>query len=172
MVLKSNSALQHRAPHVSSKDIALVAVFAALYAIAVYLFSPISFYAVQFRIAGALRPAIAKKWALTIGYATGVVIGNMFSPFVGPLELGFMPVMALVAGIVGYVTARRFNHNYWIAGAVIAAIIAPSISLMFYLLFNLAIVATLPYLLLSEETVCFIGAYTFRMIERRVKLWS
>ena len=150
---------------------ALVAVYAALYAIVVYLFSPISFYALQFRIAGTLRPAIARKWILTIGYAIGVVIGNMFSPFVGPLELGFMPAMAFIAGIFGYLFAKHFKNSYLVAGTVIAAIIAPSISLMFYLLFNLAILATLPYLLLSEESVCFMGAYTFRIIERRVKWW-
>jgi len=168
---KSDSNHRHLAFGISNRDMALVAVYASLYAIAVYLFSPLSFYALQFRIAGALRPAIARKWVLTIGYAIGVAIGYMFSPFVGPLELGFMPVMAFIAGILGYVFAKQFKNSYLVAGTVIAAIIAPSISLMLYLLFNLAILATLPYLLLSEESVCFIGAYTFRIIERRVTWW-
>jgi len=71
---------------VTGRDLALSAAYASLYAIMVYVFSPISFYALQFRIAGILRPGIARKWTLAIGYAVGVAIGNMFSPFFGPLS--------------------------------------------------------------------------------------
>jgi len=92
----------------ANKDLALIATYASLYAVVVYLFSPISFYAFQFRVAGILRPAIARKWTLAIGYALGVAIGNMFSPFLGLLELGFMPLMALLAGILGYLAAKPF----------------------------------------------------------------
>jgi uncharacterized membrane protein len=67
-----------------TRDLTLVAIFAALYAALVYVFAPISFLALQFRVAGVLRPAIAKKRILVIGYAIGVVVGNLFSPFVGP----------------------------------------------------------------------------------------
>jgi uncharacterized membrane protein len=156
----------------ASRDLALVAVYASLYVIMVYLFSPISFSALQFRVAGILRPGIARKWILAIGYAAGVAIGNLFSPFSGPLELGFMPLMALIAGILGYFAAKPFENNYFIAGTVIAAIIAPSVSLMFYLMFNLPILSSLPYLLISELTVSIIGAYTFKILERRFNWWS
>ena len=69
---------------VKTRDLALVTVFASLYAALVYLFAPISFYALQFRVAGVLRPSIARKWILAFGYAIGVVVGNIFSPFTGP----------------------------------------------------------------------------------------
>ena len=69
---------------IRSRDLSLVAVFAALYAVLVYLFAPVSFYVLQFRVAGVLRPSIARKWVLSVGYAIGVVIGNIFSPFTGP----------------------------------------------------------------------------------------
>lgn len=157
---------------VTSRDLALSAAYASLYAIMVYVFSPISFYALQFRIAGILRPGIARKWILAIGYAVGVAIGNLFSPFFGALELGFMPFMAFLAGILGYLAAKPFKNSYFVTGAVIAAIIAPSLSLMFHLLFNLSILISLPYLLISEQTVSFIGAYAFKMIEKRFKWWS
>jgi uncharacterized membrane protein len=163
---------QVSAIRITSKDLALIAAYASLYAIMVYLFSPISFYALQFRIAGILRPGIARKWTLTIGYAMGVAIGNFFSPFFGPLELGFMPLMALLAGILGYLAAKPFKNGYFVAGAVIASIIAPSLSLMFYLMFNLSVLISLPYLFISEQAVSFIGAYGFKIIERRFKWWS
>jgi uncharacterized membrane protein len=156
---------------VRSRDISLVAIFAALYAALVYVFAPISFYALQFRIAGVLRPAIARKWILAIGYAIGVVIGNLFSPFAGIYELLFMPVMSFIAGILGYALARKLNGNYFVSGAVIAAVIALSVSWMLSQLFNLSMLATFPYLFASEQVVCFIGASMFKIIEPKVKWW-
>jgi len=156
---------------VSSRDLSLVAVFAALYAVLVYLFAPISFYALQFRIAGILRPGIARKWVLAIGYAIGVVIGNFFSPFSGPYELVFMPIMSFLAGSLGYLAARPLRNNYFVAGAVIAAIISISVSWILNQLFNLPLFVTLPYLFISEQAVCLIGAIVFKLIETRFKWW-
>jgi uncharacterized membrane protein len=154
---------------IKSKDLSLVAIFASLYALLVYLFAPISFYALQFRIAGILRPWIAKKWILAIGYSIGVVVGNLFSPFAGPYELIFMPFMSFLAGVLGYLIARELNHNYFVAGSVIATVIAVSVSWMLNQLFNLPILAILPYLFISEQTICLIGAFIFKLIEIRFK---
>jgi len=62
-------------------EITLIAVFAALYTAIVVVFTSISFYALQFRVAGVTRPAIAKKPILVVGYAIGVSIANLFQPF-------------------------------------------------------------------------------------------
>jgi uncharacterized membrane protein len=154
-----------------SRDLSLIAVFAALYAVLVYLFSPISFYAFQFRVAGILRPSIARKWVLAVGYGIGVVVGNIFSPFVGPFELVFMPIMSFVAGIVGYIAAKPFRNNYFVAGAVVATIVPVSVSWMLNQLFNLPMIATFPYLFISEQIVCLLGASMFKLIETRFKWW-
>jgi uncharacterized membrane protein len=156
---------------ISSKDLSLLVVFASLYGVLVYLFSPISFYMLQFRIAGIIRPAVAKKWILVVGYAVGVFVGNIFSPFVGIYELVFMPFMSLVAGSLGYLIAKRFNANYFVAGAIIAVVIPISVSWMLNQLFNLSIIVTFPYLLISEQIVCFIGASIFKIIDLRFKWW-
>ena len=154
-----------------SRDLTLVAVFAALYALMVYVFSPFSFYALQFRIAGILRPAIARKWTLAVAYAVGVAVGNLFSPLPGPYELIFMPIMSFVAGIVGYLVAKPFKNNYFMAGAVIASIIPLSVGWMLNQLFNLPLLATIPYLFISEQAVCLLGAFIFRLIDTRFKWW-
>jgi len=156
---------------VSSRDLSLAAVFAALYAVLVYLFAPISFAALQFRVAGVVRPGIAKKWVLAVGYAIGVVVGNIFSPFAGPYELVFMPVVSFLAGIFGYLVAKPFRSDYLIAGFVIATIVSLSVSWMLGQLFNLPMLVTLPYLFLSEQIVCFMGALLFKLIETRFKWW-
>ncbi len=156
---------------ISSRDLSVVAVFAALYAVLVYSFAPVSFYALQFRVAGVLRPGIARKWMLAVGYAIGVVVGNILSPFAGPYEFVFMPIMSLLAGVLGYLVARPFKNNYFIAGAVIATVIPISVSWMLNQLFNLPMLTTLPYLLISEQAISFIGASLFKLIEMRLKWW-
>jgi uncharacterized membrane protein len=156
---------------IKTKDVALTAIFAALYAALVYVFAPISFLALQFRVAGVLRPAIAKKWVLAIGYAVGVVVSNVFSPF-GAYDLFFMPIMSLVAGLLGYLVAIPFKGNYFISGAVIASVIPLSVSWMLNQVLGLPIIATLPLLFVSEQIICLIGAVIFRLIEIRFKWWK
>lgn len=156
---------------ITSKDLSLIAIFASLYAVLVYLLAPISFYVLQFRVAGIIRPAIAKKWVLAIGYTIGVVVGNLFSPFVGIYELLFMPIMSFVAGILGYILATKFNHNYFVTGIVIATIIPLSVSWMLNQVLSIPLLATLPYLFISEQIVCFLGSTIFKAIEKRYVWW-
>jgi len=157
---------------IKTKDLSLVAIFAALYVALVYVFSASSFLPQQFRVAGMLRPAIAKKWILAIAYALGVIIANLFSPFAGIYDLLFMPMMSFVAGILGYAIALRFGKNYFICGAIIATIVPLSLSWMFLQLFNEPIIANFPLLLLGEQVVCLIGSSVFKMIESRFKWWE
>ena len=153
------------------KDVALVAVFAALYSVLVYIFAPISFLALQFRFAGVLRPAIGKKWVLAVGYGIGVVVANFFSPL-GVWDLVFMPIVSLLAGLAGYVVAKRFSGNYFVTGIVIATIVPFCLSWMLGQAFGAPMIATFPYLLVSEQLVCLIGAGIFRAIDLRFKWWT
>jgi uncharacterized membrane protein len=156
---------------ITSKDLSLIAIFASLYAVLVYLLAPLSFYVLQFRVAGIIRPAIAKKWVLAIGYTIGVVVGNLFSPFVGIYELLFMPIMSFIAGIIGYILATKFNNNYFVTGIVIATIIPLSVSWMLNQVLSIPLLATLPYLFISEQIVCFLGSTIFKAIDKRYVWW-
>jgi uncharacterized membrane protein len=156
----------------NTKDLALTIIFAALYAALVVAFSPISFGVAQFRIAGALRPAIAKKWILSFGYGLGVLIGNFFSPFAGPWDLVFMQIMSIIAGIAGFLVAKRFKQNYFVSGTVTATIIAVSLSFMFEQLGISPFLVALPMLLVTEVAACSIGAVVFTLIDKRFKWWQ
>ncbi len=157
--------------NINTKDLALTAVYAALYASLVFVAMPFSFGVAQFRIAGVLRPAIGKKWILAFGYATGVLVANLFSPYVGPWDLIFMPLMSLLAGFAGFFVAKPFKGNLFISGAVTAAIIAVSLSVMFEQFGFGPMVVTLPYFLVAEQTLCLIGAFIFTLIGRRYRTW-
>jgi uncharacterized membrane protein len=157
---------------INTKDVTLTAIFAAIYAALGVVFAPISFLALQFRIAGVIRPAVAKKPILAVGYAIGVVITNLFSPFAGFLELVFMPFMSLVAGLAGYYAAKSFGKSYVVAGAIIAVIIPISVSWMLNQLFELPIAVTLPGLLLSEQVVNALGSIVFRAVDTRYRWYE
>jgi uncharacterized membrane protein len=156
---------------ITVKDIALTAIFAALYSTLVYLFAPISFLALQFRFAGVLRPAIGKKWILAVGYGIGVIVANFFSPF-GVWDLVFMPIVSLLAGLAAFFIAKKFDGSYYLTGIIIATIVPICLSWMLSQVVGAPMIVTLPYLLISEQVVCLIGATIFKAIDLRFKWWK
>ena len=132
-----------------------------MYAVLVWLLPGLSFAAVQFRIAEGLKPAVAKRWNLTIAFAIGNFLGNIVSPFAGIYELGFMPLMNIVGGLLAYSAARAFRRNYAIAAIVYATVTALSVSWMLHVLFNFPLEALIPLLLVSEQAAMLIGAILF-----------
>jgi len=156
----------------TTKDVALTAIFAALYAALGIVFAPIGFLALQFRVAGVIRPAVAKKPVLALGYGIGVVVVNLFSPFAGFLELVFMPLMSVAAGLAGYYAAKRLGGSYFVAGAVIAVIIPISVSWMLNQLLGLPMAVTLPGLLVSEQIVNALGSLVFRAADSRYRWYE
>ena len=156
-----------------SRDVTLIGIWATLYAILVYIFAPISFQALQFRVADILPPSIAKKKLLAVAYAIGVVAGNIISPYAGPWDLGFMPFMSFVAGIFGYYAAKLYSKlDYYICGVVESIVIALSVSFMLEQLLTVPMFITFPMLLVSELILSIIGAVIFKLIERRWVWWS
>src|SRR5436853_7150137 len=100
------------------------------------------------------------------------LLGNLSSPFAGVYELGFMPLMNIVGGLLAYGVARAFKRNYLVAGLVYAAVIGLSVSWMLHVLFNLPLEALVPLLIASEEAVMIIGAVLFYLVDRRWKWYQ
>ena len=155
-----------------TRALSQIAVFASLYTVLVWLLPGLSFAAVQFRIAEGLKPAIAKRWTLAFSFALGNFLGNLVSPFAGIYELGFMPLMNIVGGLLAFGVARAFKRNYLVAGLVYAAVIGLSVSWMLHVLFNISLEALVPLLIASEEAVMIIGAAVFYLVERRWKWYQ
>ncbi len=156
----------------STRELSMVAVFAALYAALVVAFSPISFGPIQLRVAGVIRPGIARTRVLAVAYALGVVVGNVVSPYAGIYELLFMPAASLAAGLIGYEAAKRLGGGYWVCGAVIGTIIPVAVAWMLQQLFALPIAASLPGLLVSEQLINIVGSIVFTALDRRFRWWQ
>jgi uncharacterized membrane protein len=155
----------------STRELSMVAVFAALYAALVVVFSPISFGPLQLRVAGVIRPGIARMRVLAAAYALGVVVGNIVSPYAGFYELLFMPAASLAAGLIGHEAAKRLGGGYWVCGLVIGSIIPVCVAWMLEQLFGLPLAVTLPGLFVSEQLVNVAGSIIFTALDRRFKWW-
>ena len=155
-----------------TRTLSQIAVFASLYTVLVWILPGLSFAALQFRIAEGLKPAIAKRWTLAFAFALGNFLGNLVSPFAGIYELGFMPLMNIVGGLLAYGVARAFKRNYLVAGLVYAAVIGLSVSWMLHVLFNIPLEVLVPLLIGSEEAVMIIGAVLFYLVEKRWKWYQ
>lgn len=89
-----------------SRDLALTAVFAALYAVGVLAFANISFQIVQVRLADALIPmSILFGWPAALGVTIGCAIANFASAVPGPLvpiDVTLGSVANLVASLLAW----------------------------------------------------------------------
>jgi uncharacterized membrane protein len=97
-------------------DVVLVASFAALYTLLVYVFASVSFLQLQVRIADALMPlTILFGWPATLGLSLGCFVANFFG------GLGLVDVIGgglanLIAGFVGWkIGSMKFNGSWVVA---------------------------------------------------------
>jgi len=93
-----------------ARRVAIAGVVGALYV--VLSITPFSYGPVQFRIGEALKPLVIKYPAVIPAFGIGTVIINLFSPFAGPLELIFMPLVDVTGGLLCYVVARRVGGTF------------------------------------------------------------
>jgi uncharacterized membrane protein len=89
-----------------SRDLALAAIFAALYAVGVLALANISFQIVQVRVADALIPmSIIFGWPVALGVTIGCAIANFASAVPGPLvpvDVTLGSVANLVASLLAW----------------------------------------------------------------------
>ena len=91
-----------------SRNLALVSIFAALYAVLVVALAGISFQLVQVRIADALIPlSIVFGWPAAVGVAVGAAVANIVSPLPSVVvDVIFGSVANLVASFLAWRISR------------------------------------------------------------------
>lgn len=90
-----------------SRELALTAVFSALYAVLVVTLAPISFGPVQLRVADCLIPLAAVfGWPVIVGISTGCFIGNAYY-WLGVHDVVLGPVANLVAATIIFLLRKR-----------------------------------------------------------------
>ena len=125
-----------------ARRVAIAGVVGALYVVSSLAVTPIAFGPIQFRIGEALKPLVIKYPAVIPAFGVGTVIINLFSPFAGPLELVFMPLVDVTGGVICYLTARSIGPTFgtYLASLVYALWTAAGVGVV------LTVSAGLPYL--------------------------
>jgi uncharacterized membrane protein len=162
--------LENKKKPSNSRSVALAAVLAALYAFNVVFFAPISFQAIQVRVADALLPlSIIFGPPAVAGLTLGVVVGNFYASPFGAVDVIGGTVANLVAtSLAWYIGRRRFS------GAQIVAIVAEILSVSLVVGSYLAALTDTPLWLMflevmAGETVAVgIGGYALLEAVSRV----
>ena len=101
--------------------IALTSLYASIYVLLVYSFQPISFRAIQVRVADAMIALIPIfGWAGVLGYTLGVFIANLMSP------LGAIDLLSTIPSFIGGYIVYKGGHKHVLETLAIQSIIIAS----------------------------------------------
>jgi uncharacterized membrane protein len=141
-----------------SRRVALAGVVGALYVVLSLAVAPFGFGPLQFRVGEALKPLVIKYPATIPAFGIGTVIINTFSPFVGVLELAFMPLVDATGGLLCWFLARRIGGSIgtYVASFAYALYTAAGVAVV------LTVATELPYLfsflsVAASETVLLLA---------------
>lgn len=82
-----------------TKTIVYAGVFAAMYTVLTIAIAPLSYGAIQFRVANLLKPMALLHPAFAVSIALGTGMSDLFSPF-GFWDWGVMPFIDFIAAVV------------------------------------------------------------------------
>ena len=88
--------------------IAEVAVLSALYVAMTVLLAPVSYGPIQFRISEALVILVAARRHLILFVPISCFIANLFSPYAGPWDLIFMPLVSMAGALPMYLLRTKW----------------------------------------------------------------
>ena len=143
-----------------SREVALTALFAALYAAGVTFLAPISFQLFQVRVADCLLPlSILFGPPAIVGLTIGNVVGNFSSPF-GIIDIVGGTVGNLIATLLAWLIGKRSFRGAWLAGTA-TEVIALTLIVGTYLSFLLQIPVWLGWVgvLIGEVIAVGVGGY-------------
>ncbi|HYB85188.1 MAG TPA: QueT transporter family protein [archaeon] len=150
-------------------QIALTAVFAALYAVGVVFLAPISFQIFQVRVADALLPlAMVFGWPAILGLSLGAFVANVFGGL-GPVDMIGGAIANFLATLLAWNIVNRKGKR-WMPVGVSVEILVVTLVVGTYLSYLLAIPLTLSWLgilLGSLAAIGILGSILLYTLSRR-----
>jgi uncharacterized membrane protein len=156
-----------------SRNLALAAVFGALYAALVIGFAPISNLPIQVRVADALMPlAILFGWPVILGLGIGTVVGNLAadsitgfpSASIG-LDIVGGSLVNLLAGFLAWKIGQRswrirsWNVSWLVATLVETALISVVVGGYLSIVFSIPLALSILGILAGEVVAVNIGGF-------------
>jgi uncharacterized membrane protein len=149
----------------STRRLAEAGIVAAAYAAFTVALAPISYGPIQFRIPEVLKSLVIWRPHLIAAFVVGNFASNLFSPNVGPWELGFMPAVNLVGATLCSMLGKRVP---WAGAGAYALIVATGVAVMLSALLNVPFSVLFPPLLVSEAILIIGGLPLMRRIHEAV----
>jgi len=149
-----------------SNDLVLAAFMAALYVGLIELFHPISFQAIQVRVANALIGTVPiLGWPAIIGITLGVLIGNITSP------LGLIDLISAIPTFIGlYIIYRLRNTSVLLGLTIYTIILSLWVGFMLWYVLNLPYIITVAYLLIGIGiSTIFLGYILYKALRRVIR---
>ncbi len=151
-----------------SLKIALTAITASLYVALGYIFQPISFLSLQFRIAELIvGMCILFPLEGLFGNVIGVFFVNLTSPL-GPIDL--ISCIVNVPALYCIIYFRNKKILKYIGGLLYAIIISFYVAIVLYISFALPIWLIFIQVLISEVILAMTGILLFSIIKIRLKI--
>ncbi|HLN90204.1 MAG TPA: QueT transporter family protein [Candidatus Binatia bacterium] len=153
---------------VKTKDLALIAIYAALYAALVVVLGPLSYGPIQIRIADSLLGAVPLLGlAGVLGHTLGVFVSNIFSPL-GPIDL-LNTIPSFAMSYFAYFVYKRTKNDYTVIGTCLtySAVLGITVGLMLSYVLSLPLAPTITYVTLGNiVATVFIGWPLFKLLKK------
>lgn len=142
----------------STRVITINAIIAAFYVVATTTLAPISYGAMQFRLAEVmmLLPFYNRKF--TYGIVIGCAISNIFSP------MGIVDILVGTSASLLVCLGYRYINNVWIAVLFTSVATSLSVGTMLYTLLKVPPMFAYVYTGISEMAVLVLGAIVFKAL--------
>ncbi len=145
-----------------SKKVALAGITAALYIVLGYLFQPISFLGIQFRIAEIIvGMCVIYPYAGLVGNLIGVLFVNLTSPL-GALDL--ISVLVNIPALVCIIIFRSYKYLKYLGGILYAFIISVYVAWILNFVFGLPFLVMFVQVLISEVILATVGIFSFNYV--------
>ncbi|HLN46159.1 MAG TPA: QueT transporter family protein [Candidatus Sulfotelmatobacter sp.] len=153
---------------IKSKDLALITVYAALYAALVIVLGGFSYGPIQIRIADSMVAAIPLLgFAGVLGHTLGVFTANIFST-AGPIDL-LNTVPSFIMSIAVYYVYRKTKNDYTVVGTCSAysIVLGLTVGWMLAYLLILPLFLTIVYVIIGNLiATVLIGWPLFKLLKR------
>jgi uncharacterized membrane protein len=153
---------------IRTKDLALMSIYAALYAALVVVLGGFSYGPIQIRIADSLVAAVPLLGiAGVLGHTLGVFISNIFSPL-GPIDL-LNTIPSLAMSFVVYFVYKKTKNDYTVIGTCLAysAVLGVTVGSMLSYVLSLPLPATIVYVAIGNIIASvLIGWPLFKLLKR------
>jgi len=151
-----------------SLTVSLIAMTAALYTALGYIFQPISFYGIQFRIAELIvGMCILFPYEGLIGKVLGVFLVNLTSPL-GLIDLNSCWVN--IPALFCIIYFRDMKVAKYLGGVLYSVIISLYVALILYIVLVLPFWLMFIQVLISEVILATLGIILFEIIKKGFKI--